>query len=296
MLLCPQDRDLIFYLNAEGAGERTRSITRRCLASLREHYPAAAVILVTDGDQDAAWTRLARRYAVRHVRGRRAGESPDPCWRVQRMLNLFVEQPTAFLIQLDAEQVVQRRLEQLPSGCCGFGALRWNSPVTGRPLGEPVLDGGCIGLTREAAEVLQNARLLMSHPFAAASTPVFDPPGKTSRELNSGYETHQVGAILSRALQTLGIECLSSPEIEGSASPDLSLRHETPAFSNLPQVGNRSGQRVEAMLDVLPGTVRVILKRALAAARGFTRRDDEAPTARTLPSQSTSSHLARRAA
>jgi hypothetical protein len=154
----PHDRDLTFYLQVY----RDRREANWCLQNLRRHYPHAAVLLVSDGDPHPAWSKLARRHDARYVAGQRLYETAYGGRIIQRMLDLFAEQPTAYLCKIDTDTWAHRRLTHLPTGCKVFGSLEWSTWGRGEPLGYPNVQGGFVGYTREAAQLIRTSGLLLS--------------------------------------------------------------------------------------------------------------------------------------
>ena len=129
----PTDRDLTFYLQVY----RDRREAKWCLTHLRQHYPDAQLLMVSDGDTDPAWQRLADRFSARYVPGQRLYKTEYGGQMIQRMLDLFAESPTNYLIKIDTDTWVHRRLRYLPSGCKVFGTLEWTTWALKQPLGFP---------------------------------------------------------------------------------------------------------------------------------------------------------------
>ena len=143
------DDDLTFftltYKNYEAVGE--------CLRDLRKHYSASRVILRSDGDQDSRLSTLAASYNVDFRGESRLFEIENGGAIIERMLELFFEKPTRYLLKIDPDTVIHRRFNYLPVRNGLFGTLQ------GR-LKYPSIQGGCMGLTRAAAEQILQSNML----------------------------------------------------------------------------------------------------------------------------------------
>lgn len=143
------DDDLTFfaltYKNYEAVVE--------CLRDLRKHYPVSRVILRSDGDQDSRLPILATEHHVDIRQETRLFEIENGGAIVERMLELFFEKPTRYLFKIDPDTVIHRRFHYLPARDGLFGTLQ------GR-LKHPSVQGGCMGLTRAAAEQILLSNML----------------------------------------------------------------------------------------------------------------------------------------
>jgi hypothetical protein len=143
------DDDLTFfaltYKNYEAAAE--------CLRDLRTHYATNRVILRSDGDEDPRLPILAERYNVDYRGESRLFGIENGGSIIERMLELFFEKPTRYLLKIDPDTVIHRRFRYLPVRDGLFGTLQ------GR-LKYPSIQGGCMGLTRNAAEQILRSNML----------------------------------------------------------------------------------------------------------------------------------------
>ncbi len=89
-----RDGDLTFfalvYKNYDAAVE--------CLRDLRKHYPASNVILRSDGDPDPRFPILAERNNVDFREELRLFGIENGGAVIERMLELFLEKPTPYLL------------------------------------------------------------------------------------------------------------------------------------------------------------------------------------------------------
>lgn len=153
-----RDDELTFCLQVF----RDHALARACLASVRGAYPGARVVLVSDGDDDPRWPRLAARHGAEYVRGERLYAVACGGCIVARLLELHLERPSAWLFRIDTDTRVHRRFRYLPRGCCVFGTLEHHTYAHREPLVPPVVQGGCMGFTLEAVERLHASRVFDS--------------------------------------------------------------------------------------------------------------------------------------
>ena len=143
------DDDLTFfaltYKNYDAAAE--------CLQDLRKHYPASRVILRSDGDPDPRFPSLAKRNNVDFRDEMRLFGIENGGAIIERMLVLFLERATRYLFKIDPDTVIHRRFKYLPIRNGIFGTLQLERET-------PSIQGGCLGITRDAAEtILQSEKL-----------------------------------------------------------------------------------------------------------------------------------------
>jgi len=147
------DGDIVFFLQ----GYHDCNLAEWCVSNLREHFPLSPLILVSDGDADPCWGRLAEQYSgVRGLYGERLFELANGGALLHRMLDLFFRAPSKYLISIDPDTGIHRRFEFLPTRTCLFGTLQ-TMPLTG-PSGTVMyqhsIQGGFIGMTLSAARLL----------------------------------------------------------------------------------------------------------------------------------------------
>ena len=144
-----RDEDLTFFTQVY----KNYDATTECLGDLRKHYPASRVILRSDGDPDQRFPALAERNEAEFRGELRLFGIENGGAVIERMLVLFLEKPTRYLFKIDPDTVIHRRFLYLPVRSGLFGTLQ-TVPET------PSIQGGCVGLTRDAAEqILQSVML-----------------------------------------------------------------------------------------------------------------------------------------
>ena len=207
MLYRPHDNDLTFYLQVY----RDTREARWCLTNLRRLYPTANVLMVSDGDPDPVWPKIAQRYNARYIAGQRLYNTEHGGRMIQRMLDLFAENPTAYLIKIDTDTWAHRRLNHLPTGCKVFGTLEWSTWAKDEPLGFPNVQGGFVGYTREAVTMIRSSRVLISNRLLDYANTYAD-----VEEIRVRAEKGMVSSdFLTRyACRCLGIECEEYKEVK----------------------------------------------------------------------------------
>jgi hypothetical protein len=159
------DEDLTFfaltYKDYDAAAE--------CLADLRKHYPGSRVILRSDGDLDHRLPTLARRNDADFRGESRLFGIENGGAVIERMLVLFLEEPTRYLFKIDPDTVIHRRFKYLPVRSGLFGTLQTERET-------PSIQGGCVGFTRDAAEQILQSGMLRDCRLRAPAKFVDDSP------------------------------------------------------------------------------------------------------------------------
>ena len=104
------DDDITFVIGVY----RDRLRAEGALARLREHFPDARVIVRSDGDRDPKNRELSERFDVDYREEERLYPIEHGGAMIARMLELFLEQPTRYLLKIDTDTAVYRRFHFLP--------------------------------------------------------------------------------------------------------------------------------------------------------------------------------------
>src|SRR5688500_18563009 len=91
------DEDLTFF----ALTYKNYDATADCLSDLRKHYPESRVILRSDGDPDPRFPLLARRYNTEFRSESRLFRIENGGAVIERMLEIFLEKPTRYLLKID---------------------------------------------------------------------------------------------------------------------------------------------------------------------------------------------------
>jgi hypothetical protein len=143
------DEDLTFF----ALTYKDHDAAAECLADLRRHYPRSRVVLRSDGDPDPRLPILANRNDADFRGELRLFGIENGGAVIERMLVIFLEQPTRYLFKIDPDTVIHRRFKYLPVRGGVFGTLQLEREA-------PSVQGGCMGFTRDAAErILQSGML-----------------------------------------------------------------------------------------------------------------------------------------
>jgi len=196
------DGDITFFLNVY----RDFALARRCLRRLRVHYPRSRVLVVSDGDRDPRYRVLASELGLAYSEGERLYLRTCNGGLVQRMLDLFLAEPSACLIKLDTDTLVHRRFRWLPSGACVFGTLEHRTNKYGERLEPPNVQGGCLGLTLAAARRLSES--------AVFSSPRLSDPHETWARCRDMAERVAAGYVSFDFLVRYGCSELGIPAVE----------------------------------------------------------------------------------
>jgi hypothetical protein len=93
------------------------------------------------------------------------------------MLDLFLKEPTEFLIKIDTDTEIHRQLQWVPSTPCCFGTL-----YAGKL--HRFVQGGCIGYSLELAECLYREKTFLQDDMKKQK---FRNDGKISEDRLNGY-------------------------------------------------------------------------------------------------------------
>ena len=151
------DKDITFYVQVFN----DVADVRLCLKCLRKHYQESRIILISDGNHDPRCKKLAYRYNVEYIAGERLYTVENGGKMIQRMFNVYLKEPSNYLIKLDPDSRVHRRFRYLPQGKIIFGTLEWTTVGCKTPLDPPNVQGGCVGFTLIAAREITDSGLLL---------------------------------------------------------------------------------------------------------------------------------------
>lgn len=210
------DEDLTFF----ALTCRDYDATAECLADLRQHYPASRVILRSDGDPDPRLPRLAESYRVDFRNEGRLFNIENGGAVIECMLELFFEQPSRYLFKIDPDTVIHRRFKYLPLRSGLFGTVQL-------PRESPAIQGGCMGLTRDAATRILRSEMLRDHRLSEPAKFVDDSP----YFVRMAHRAERCGLasfdwILAWIATELGLDLYSFEEVnsgwrQGPPNPDL---------------------------------------------------------------------------
>lgn len=143
------DNDLTFFALVY----KDYDATAACLTDLRKNYPSSRVVLRSDGDHDPRFPLLASAHSVDFRKESRLFRIENGGAVIERMLQIFLETPTRYLFKIDPDTAIHRRFKYLPLRSGVFGTLQCVEET-------PSVQGGCMGLTRDAAEEILQSRML----------------------------------------------------------------------------------------------------------------------------------------
>jgi len=144
------EEDITFFMGLYH--DRARAVG--ALARIREFYPAAHVIVRSDGDADPMNRELSEHFDVDYRAEERLYPIEHGGAMIARILELFLEQPTRYLLKVDTDTAVYRRFFYLPNEEGVFGNVQ-----TARQ-GCDSIQGGFTGVTEAAARAIFDSGLL----------------------------------------------------------------------------------------------------------------------------------------
>jgi hypothetical protein len=118
--------------------------------------------MISDGDDDPRYELLSQRFNIDYMAGERLYPVENGGKMLQRMLDAFLEQPCSYLIKLDTDTRIHRRLRFMPTGTVVFGTLEWESSQGKSKLDFPNVQGGCLCFTLESAKAIADSAVLLS--------------------------------------------------------------------------------------------------------------------------------------
>ncbi len=154
------DNDITFFMGiyrdlgrAEGA-----------LCRIRAHFPQARVIVRSDGDKNPKYQEFIERYDVEYREEERLYPIKHGGAMIARILELYLDQATRFLLKIDTDTAVYRRFHFLPEQTGVFGTLQ-NSKQDCISI-----QGGFMGFSQDATRTILDSGILqdprLKDPFA----------------------------------------------------------------------------------------------------------------------------------
>jgi hypothetical protein len=124
-----------------------------CLSHLRAIYPDARVVLIADGD-GVDYGPLASRYGCTYHEGQHWMTLEHSHLYVRRLLTLSLNGNETYCFRIDPDTRVWRRFTRLPAFSAIFGTLETISEGQSEIRVPANVQGGCLGLTRDAAAAI----------------------------------------------------------------------------------------------------------------------------------------------
>ncbi len=179
------------------------------LSSLRRAYPSSRVLVVSDGDPDPRLGSVAaahraefsfepERLFLRHFGGR----------VTQRMLRAYLAKPTPWLVKIDPDTKICRRIARLPRGRCLFGTVQDAGPHVS-------IQGGFVGYTLSAARDLYDSKLL-EDPALADARATWAAGSEPLQKYAAGTTLTSTDWTVGYAATKLGIAMIAHPEVRSA--------------------------------------------------------------------------------
>jgi hypothetical protein len=122
-------------------------------------------VLITDGDYEP-YDDIATQYRCEYVVGEHLMKLDTGHLFVRRLLIELLRGPERYYFKIDPDTRIWRRFAHLPSELSIFGTLETVSEGRLASIeGPPNVQGGCIGMTRDAAERMLECSALTEEMF-----------------------------------------------------------------------------------------------------------------------------------
>ena len=155
------DHDITFLMGMY----QDRGRAEGALDRIRTYFPDARIVVRSDGDDDPLNRSLSDKYDLTYLQEKRLYPIENGGALVARTLEIFLQNPTRYLLKLDTDTAVFRRFRFLPVRNCIFGSIQTNKQGN-----HPSIQGGFIGFSRESVEKIVQSRVLederLKDPFA----------------------------------------------------------------------------------------------------------------------------------
>jgi hypothetical protein len=145
------DGDLTFFMHVFHDAKRLAWV----LNHLRSHYPGARAVVCSDGDDDPELPQIAAAAGAEFHLGAPLYSMKHGGRIMHRMLELYFEKPSRYLLKIDPDTGIHRRFHWLPGHSGIFGTLQSNPLLAS-------IQGGCCGFNRDAAETLFHSEAFLS--------------------------------------------------------------------------------------------------------------------------------------
>jgi hypothetical protein len=203
----PSDSDIAWVIQLF----RHREQLRWAAQFLRRHYPRSRVVIISDGDGED-YQDIADEYTFDYVRGAHLMLLETSHEYMVRMLRTLVAGNETYLFKIDPDTRVWRRFRNCPAFTCLFGTLETVSEGQRDEIAVPAnVQGGCIGMTRDAAEAMLDSDLLSPRYLVDSYAQTWARCHDMVRAAAQGKCCEDF--IISWVAHQLGIPIVESPEI-----------------------------------------------------------------------------------
>ena len=162
-------------------------VAAKALRRLRRHHPRSRLVLISDGDEGFPGEEFAQTYGAEYLLGENLYAMRHGGEMIHRILGAYMKAPARWLIRLDSDARMDRRLGRLPTSGGLYGTIGKRSGT---------VQGGCILLTHDAAERLHRSEVFLRPELR-------DPArswGKYSTPENLGRKLEQKRVAYDKAL------------------------------------------------------------------------------------------------
>ncbi len=151
-----KDEDVTFVMHVYSDYLQTDWV----LSRLRMFYPGSRIIVISDGDEDIGYRSFISKYNAEVEYTDRLFLAKFGARLLHKRLELFMRKPSKYLIKIDADTGIHRRLKYIPKYYPAFGSVRYSAPYV---LGN--IQGGCVGINLATAQELYESKAFLDPNF-----------------------------------------------------------------------------------------------------------------------------------
>lgn len=206
----PDEQDLTFYL----CTHRDLELLEICLVGLRDVYVKSRVIVVSDGDPNPKIAMICEQFGCEFHKGEWLYGLTHGGQRIHRMLELFFNKPSRFLVKIDTDtRIVRPFAKCFPDRSCVFGGL-------GQSEDHRFIQGGCIIYHIDAARALYESEIFME-------SCLIDNPCQWAYydssfwRIENGYISED--QLNAHCIKNIGIPMLNHSEVKSYSSDGIGL-------------------------------------------------------------------------
>lgn len=216
------DQDLTFYL----CTYLDEFLLNGCLSNLRKHY-SSRVIVVSDGDGSENIPKICCKHSVEFHMGEWLYGVEHGGRRHHRMLELFFQKPSKYLLKIDTDTRVLRRFTMMPTHFCNFGSTELFDK-----LDSEFIQGGCIGYPYDVAKNLYDDKVFLDESVAVENWCFNDwcvrKKGRISEDQISTYCTKKIGCEFFQHPEVMSLGPLKAQKAPHRLKGDFAVIHPYP--------------------------------------------------------------------
>lgn len=203
-----EDREVVWAMHVH----RDREQLSWCLDRVRSSYPTARVVVINDGDEED-FSDIAQHHGCSYRPGLHLHELATSHLYVRRILEALADGTETYCFKIDPDTFVRRRFSSLPAHSSAFGTLETITEARlAEIVGAPNIQGGCIGLTRDAVVGILESECLSYTECVVRWRDTWARCDDMVMKATGGQFCDDF--IISWAANAIGIPIMSWPEIQ----------------------------------------------------------------------------------